>query len=137
MRPAPTGTLDRTRIAELARFLAVGASSTLLYFAVYSGAILLGVGFALAAVLGFAVSAVYGYFVHERWTFRTNAASRDGLSRWLLLQGSLIVSNVAALWVLVHQAGMQRIVAQLLILPFIPLVSYALSRRLVYRLGSD
>jgi putative flippase GtrA len=135
MTSRPGGTPSRVRVAQLARFLTVGLSSTLLYFAVYSGAILLGLGFGLAAVLGFGVSAVYGYFVHERWTFRTNAASRAGLSRWLGLQGGLIVSNVAALWVLVHQAGMQRIVAQLVILPLIPLLSYVLSRRLVYLAG--
>ena len=87
MRTAAGGILGRTPIAELARFLAVGASSTLLYFAVYSAAILLGVAFVLAAVLGFAVSAVYGYLVHQRWTFRTNTASTPGLSRWLLFAG--------------------------------------------------
>jgi putative flippase GtrA len=116
------------------RFLAVGASSTLLYFAVYSAGILLGLAFGLAALLGFAVSAVYGYLVHERWTFRTKAASTAGLSRWLVLQGSLIVANVGALWLLVQRVGMDRIVAQLVILPLIPLLSYVLSRRHVYGL---
>jgi len=124
--------LDGPRFAELVRFLAVGASSTVLYFAVYSAGILLGVPFGLAALSGFCVSAVYGYLVHERWTFRTKAASSVGLTRWLLLQGSLIVANVAALWLLVHRAGLDRIVAQLVILPLIPLLSYALSRRHVY-----
>lgn len=126
--------LDGPRLAELVRFLAVGASSTVLYFAVYSAGILLGVPFGLAAMAGFCVSAVYGYLVHERWTFRTKAASGVGLTRWLLLQGSLIVANVAALWLLVHRASLNPIVAQLVILPLIPLLSYALSRRHVYRM---
>jgi putative flippase GtrA len=132
MNAASGGRLDRARVAELARFLAVGASSTLLYFGVYSAGILFGTPFGLSALLGFGVSAVYGYFVHERWTFRTNAASGSGLARWLALQGSLLAANVAGLWVLVHQAGLHRIVAQLVILPLIPLLSYLVSRRHVY-----
>ncbi|MBA3747049.1 MAG: GtrA family protein [Solirubrobacterales bacterium] len=132
MRDTARIRLDGLRVGEILRFLAVGASSTLLYFALYSAAIVLGAGFALAAVVAFCVSALYGYLVHERWTFRTTAASTAGLTRWLVLQGALIVANVGALWLLVHRAGFDRIVAQLVILPLIPLLSYTLSRRYVY-----
>jgi putative flippase GtrA len=117
---------------EFVRFGAVGASSTLLYLAIYTGAILLGLPFGAAAVAGFALSGVYGYTMHDRWTFRTNAPSRGGLARWLILQGSVLALNVLALWLLVRQAGVERILAQALLLPLIPCATYLLSRRRVF-----
>jgi len=135
MRVAARVRLGDARVSEILRFLAVGASSTLLYFALYSAAIVLGVPFGLAAVLAFCVSALYGYLVHDRWTFRTTAASAGGLARWLTLQGALIVANIGGLWLLVHRAGLDRIVAQLVILPLIPLLSYTLSRWHVFGVG--
>jgi len=122
----------RLRILEFARFGAVGASSTILYFAIYGGAVLAGVPFVLASVGAFTLSAVYGYFMHHRWTFRTNAPTRAGLARWLLLQGTVLGVNIVSLWALVTQAGLDRLVAQLIVLPLLPLTSYLLSRRRVF-----
>jgi putative flippase GtrA len=122
----------RLRALELARFGAVGASSTLLYLAVYGGAVLAGAPFVLAALGAFALSASCGYLLHDRWTFRTNAATRGGLSRWLVLQGCVLGVNVLALWALVTQAHVDRLVAQLVLLPLLPLTTYLLSRRRVF-----
>ena len=120
------------RLREGLRFGVVGASSTILYFAAYSAGVLLGVPFALAAVVAFLASAAFGYMLHHRWTFRTNAASTAGLAQWLTLQGMVLLLNVLALWALIHQAGLNRLVAQGVLLPLIPLLTYALSRRHVF-----
>jgi len=117
---------------ELVRFVAVGASSTLLYLAAYAGALALGIAFALAAVGAFLVSAVYGYAMHDRWTFRTNAPTSVGLARWLILQVTVLGLNLLALWGLVRQAGVDRLVAQVILLPLIPCATYLLSRRRVF-----
>jgi putative flippase GtrA len=117
---------------ELVRFGAVGASSTVLYLAVYSCAILTRVPFGLAACAAFSVSGIYGYLMHDRWTFRTNAPTRRGLARWLILQGCVLGLNLLALWALVRQAGVERLLAQVILLPLIPIVTYLLSRRRVF-----
>lgn len=114
------------------RFGLVGVSSTLLYFAVYSVGVLLGVAFALAAVAAFVISAACGYLLHDRWTFRANAASGAGLARWLALQGTVLGLNLLALWGLVQGAGLHRIVAQFALLPLIPLATYFMSRRRIF-----
>jgi putative flippase GtrA len=122
----------RLRCLELLRFGAVGASSTLLYLAVYCGAVLAGAPFVLAALCAFALSACCGYLLHDRWTFRTNAATRAGLRRWLALQGCVLGVNVLALWAFVTQAHADRLAAQLILLPLLPLTTYLLSRRRVF-----
>jgi putative flippase GtrA len=120
------------RALELARFAAVGASSTVLYLAAYGAAVWAGVPFVLAAIGAFALSASCGYLLHDHWTFRTNAATRGGLSRWLALQGCVLGANVVALWALVTQAHVDRFFAQLLLLPLLALTTYLLSRRRVF-----
>jgi len=122
-----------SRVLEFVRFGAVGASSTVLYLAVYGGALLLGVPFILAALAAFVLSAVCGYLLHHRWTFRTNAPTRGGLARWLILQGTVLGCNLLALWALVVQAGIGRLLAQVMLLPLLPLATYLLSRRRVFR----
>lgn len=120
------------RACEILRFGAVGASSTLLYLAVYAVIVLAGVPFVLASVAAFFPVAVYGYVMHDRWTFRTRAASRGGLARWFLLQGTVGGLNTLALWGLVVLAGIDRLIAQLILLPLLPMTTYLLSRRRVF-----
>lgn len=122
----------RLRLAELVRFGLVGLSSTLVYFVVYAALVWAGTPYVLASIAGFGLSAGWGYVLHHRYTFRTQGGSVQSLAGWLALQGTLLGVNVAALSVLVHGAGLDRIVAQLIVLPFIPLLSYAVGRRLVF-----
>lgn len=120
------------RLFELVRFGAVGASSAVLYLALYTVAVLAGMPYVPASILGFIPAVVSGYLLHDRWTFRTNTPTRGGLARWLALQGTVAGLNTLALWLLVTQAGLNRIVAQLLVLPFLPPATYVLSRRRVF-----
>jgi len=120
------------RLLELVRFGAVGASSALLYLAIYTGAVLAGVPFLPASVLGFLPAVVSGYLLHDRWTFRTNTPTRSGLARWLLLQGTVLALNTVALWTLVVPVGLNKLLAQVLVLPLLPPATYLLSRRRVF-----
>jgi len=129
---ATDGHHSRSTAIEFLRFAAVGASSSLFYLAVYGAAVLAGVPFALAALAGFLLSAVCGYLLHDRWTFGTKTPTSGGLARWLILQGSVLALNILALWVLVSQARVDRLLAQVLLLPLLPLTTYLLSRRRVF-----
>lgn len=122
----------RHRLFELIRFGMVGGFSTVLYFAVYSGLTLIDAPLVLASAGGFAVSITFGFVLHHRFTFRTGSTGPQGFGRWALLQGSVLALNVGALSVLVHVAKLDRIVAQLILLPMIPLLTFFLSRRLVF-----
>jgi putative flippase GtrA len=124
---------SRQRLLELIRFGMVGGLSTLIYLGLYAGVIALGGGFVLAALVAFAVSTTSGYLLHHRFTFRTDDPTGRGWVRWLLLQGSVVAINIGLLALLVHAAGWNRIVAQIVLLPVIPLLTYAASRHLVFR----
>jgi putative flippase GtrA len=126
----------RERVTELIRFGLVGALSTLVYLGFYAAVIGVGGGFVLAALSAFALSATLGFILHHRFTFRVDAPTANGMARWLLLQGTVVGINIALLALLVHGADLNRIVAQVILLPVIPLLTFVASRRLVFRPGA-
>lgn len=113
----------------------VGASTTVLYFALYAAAVLVGSPFVLASVGAFVPAVVYSYLMHDRWTFRTKAPTGRGLVRWLGLQTTVLALNTAALWALVERAEVDRLLAQAVLLPLIPPTTYLLGRRHVFRVA--
>ena len=123
----------RERVTELIRFGLVGGLSTLVYLGFYAAIIGVGGGFVLAALTAFAISATLGFVLHHRFTFRLDDPTANGMARWLLLQGTVVGVNVALLALLVHGANLNRIVAQVILLPVIPLLTFIASRQLVFR----
>jgi putative flippase GtrA len=123
----------RERLAELVRFGLVGGLSTGIYLGIYAGIVQAGGGFALAALAAFAASTTSGYLLHHRFTFRTDDPTPGGWVRWLALQGAVIGVDIALLTVLVQRAGLDRIVAQVVLLPVIPALTFLAGRRLVFR----
>lgn len=122
----------KDRLAELVRFGLVGASSTILYFAVYVALSLLGAPYVAASILAFLASGLSGYVLHRSFTFKTGGGDRRALVSWLLLQASLLAINLVLLSALIHGAGLDGIVAQLVALPVVPLASYFISRRRIF-----
>jgi putative flippase GtrA len=123
----------RERVTELIRFGMVGGVSTLVYLGIYAALIGAGSGFVLAALTAFALSATLGFFLHHRFTFRVNDPTANGMARWLALQGTVVAINIGLLALLVHGADLNRIVAQVILLPVIPLLTFVASRQLVFR----
>ena len=132
----PSAVARRARVFELIRFAAVGGTSTVIFFGVYSVAVLQGVPYGLAQLLGWLVSVGFGFVMHHRFTFRTGHSGGlgggGGFGKWIALQGFVMALNFVGLSVLVHGVGVSRILSQLLLLPFIPLLTYLLSRRFIF-----
>ena len=122
----------RESLGRLMRFGVVGAISTLIYFGIYSGLIVADAPLAVAAVAAFVVSAANGYWLHHHWTFATRAPTTSNFARWLGLQACVLGTNIAALSLLVHAGGLDRIAAQAILLPVIPAMTFLLSRRFVF-----
>lgn len=121
---------------QLVRFGLVGGLSTLLYMGTYAAVTTSGVSYVLAALVAFAVSASIGFLLHHFWTFRVESRpQRQGFARWLALQLSVLGINIGLLAVLVEALGLDRLVAQAVLLPMIPLATFVLSRRWVFAHG--
>lgn len=120
------------RFRELARFGLVGGFNAATYFGGYTAGVLLGVPYLLAALIAFALSASLGYWLHEHWTFKGRTPTVRGWLSWLLAQGGATGLNLVLLAVLVDGFEVNKILAQAVLLPVTPVVTYVVGRRWVF-----
>jgi putative flippase GtrA len=119
-------------LRELARFGVVGGFNAATYFGGYTAGVLLGVPYLLAALIAFALSASLGYWLHEHWSFKGGAPTVRGWLSWLAAPGSATGLNLVLLAVLVDRLGVDEILAQAVLLPVTPAVTYVVGRRWVF-----
>jgi putative flippase GtrA len=120
------------RFRELARFGLVGGFNAATYFGGYTAGVLIGVPYLLSALIAFALSASLGYWLHEHWTFRGRTPTVRGWLSWLLAQGGATGLNLVLLAVLVDGFEADKILAQAVLLPVTPVVTYVVGRRWVF-----
>jgi putative flippase GtrA len=120
------------RFRELLRFGLVGGFNAATYFGSYTGMVLLGVPYLLAALVAFVLSASLGYWLHEHWTFKGATPTIRGWLSWLAAQGGATGLNLVLLAVLVDGFGVGKILAQAVLLPVTPVVTYVIGRRWVF-----
>jgi putative flippase GtrA len=120
------------RLRELARFGLVGGFNAATYFGGYTAGVLAGVPYLLSALVAFALSASLGYWLHEHWTFKGATPTVRGWLSWLTAQGGATGFNLLLLAVLVDGFEVDEILAQAVLLPITPAVTYVIGRRWVF-----
>lgn len=120
------------QLRELARFGLVGGFNAATYFGGYTAGVLLGVPYLLSALVAFALSASLGYWLHEHWTFKGGAPTVRGWLSWLAAQGGATGLNLVLLAALVDGFGADEILAQAVLLPVTPVMTYVVGRRWVF-----
>jgi putative flippase GtrA len=120
------------RHRELVRFGLVGGFNAATYFGGYAVGVLLGVPYLLAAIVAFLVSASIGYWLHEHWTFKGGRPSVRGWLSWLAAQAGATGLNLVLLAIAVDGLGANAILAQLVLLPVTPAMTYLIGRRWVF-----
>jgi putative flippase GtrA len=120
------------RFRELVRFGLVGGFNAATYFGGYTALVLIGVPYLLGALVAFFVSASLGYWLHEHWTFKGGQPTVRGWLSWLAAQGAATGLNLVLLAVLVDGFDVGKILAQAVLLPVTPAVTYVVGRRWVF-----
>jgi putative flippase GtrA len=120
------------RIYELMRYGVVGLINAGTYLGMYSGLVLIGVPFVLAAVLAFPLPVALGYWLHEHWTFARGEPTARRLGAFLLLQAMALGGSLLLLILLVDGLGLNAILARVITTPLLPLLAYLVSRTFVF-----
>jgi putative flippase GtrA len=120
------------RFRELLRYGAVGLTNAFTYLTLYSGMVLVGVPYGLAAVAAFPIPAVLGYWLHEHWTFARGEPTASRLGAFLLLQSGSLALSLLLLVALVDGFGVDPIPARVITAPFAPVFVYIVSRAFVF-----
>jgi len=122
--------------SELARFLAVGVSNTLLSFSVFR----LGVdlvppfGGRAAAVqaLAYGAGIAWSFTWNRAWTFRSETPVAACLTRFGTLQLALLAASAALLGIVVDGLGCPPTPAWVGVMAAVTLANFALQRRWVF-----
>jgi putative flippase GtrA len=119
-RPGPPSSLaaasHRLRapvIVQFVKFGIVGVSNTALTFIVYTLLLkVFGVWYLAASAVGFAVGATNGFLLNRRWTFREHVGDPLTPVRWAIVQGCGLGINEGLLFLFVHDARLDKLLAQ-------------------------
>ena len=143
-RPAPeyrATSVSRVRRAlgapltvQFVKFGTVGVSNTLLTFAVYT--VLLkgfGVWYLAASAIGFLTGAVNGFLWNRRWTFKEHVGDALTPVRWFIVQGCGLGLNIGILYLLVNDAGIDKLVSQACATAVVTVLTFLANRAWTFR----
>jgi putative flippase GtrA len=114
-------------VGQLARFVAVGASNTVVSFAAYALLLEISTPYVLAATVAFALGAVNGYALNRRWTFSARDSARARLV-YVCVQAAGALATSLLVWLLVHEAATGRIGAYVGAIPPVTLAMFMANR---------
>ena len=128
----------RTRVphvlVQFVKFGIVGVSNTLLTFAVYTVLLkVFGVWYIAASAIGFVVGATNGFLLNRRWTFADHVGDAFTPVRWGVVQGCGLGLNLGLLYVLVHDAGTDELIAQALATVAVTISTFLVNRAWTFR----
>src|SRR5262249_58669074 len=126
---------SRTHVAlQFLMFGTVGISNTLLTFAVYTVLLkVFGVWYLAASAIGFVAGATNGFLLNRRWTFRGHVGDALTPVRWAIVQGCGLGLNLGLLYLLVHDAGLDKLLAQVFATGVVTFTTFAMNRAWTFR----
>jgi len=122
----------KAELERLARFGLVGVTNTLLTIMTFLVLTHLGLAAAGASALGFAAGAANGYLLNRSWTFRSPVHGLGPVARYVGVQGVGAALSAVGVGVLTGAVALGRLDAEVLIIPPVTLITYILSRRIVF-----
>ena len=121
-------------LVQLVKFGIVGISNTLLTFAVYTLLLkVFGVWYLAASAIGFGVGAVNGFLLNRRWTFRGHVGDALTPVRWTIVQGCGLGINEGLLYLFVHDAGIEKLLAQGFATAVVTITTFTANRAWTFR----
>ncbi len=104
------------------KYSVVGVSNVIIDMVVFVVLLQLGVWYVAAKVLSESAAILNGYTFNRRWTFRAGAHRYMKLLRYVTIQGTGLLLNLALLTTLVEIVGLGPVLAAVIALP--PVAAY-------------
>jgi len=121
-------------LVQFVKFGIVGISNTLITFAVYTLLLeVFGVWYLAASAIGFLVGATNGFLLNRRWTFADHVGDSLTPVRWGIVQTAGLGLNLGLLYLLVHDAGIDELIAQALATVAVTVSTFLVNRAWTFR----
>lgn len=121
-------------LIQFVKFGIVGVSNTLITLIVYT--VLLkgfGVWYLAASAIGFAVGATNGFLLNRRWTFREHVGDALTPVRWGIVQTCGLALNEGLLYLFVHDARLDKLIAQVCATAVVTVTTFIANRAWTFR----
>src|SRR5580658_3862192 len=121
-------------LVQFIKFGIVGVSNTLLTLVVYTVLLkVFGVWYLAASGIGFVVGAVNGFLLNRRWTFREHVGDALTPVRWGVVQTCGLALDEGLLYLLVHDAHLDKLVAQVCATAVVTVSTFFVNRAWMFR----
>jgi putative flippase GtrA len=133
--PGLAGRLASPVLVQFVKFGIVGVANTLLTFAVYT--LLLkgfGVWYLAASAIGFVVGTINSFLLNRRWTFRGHICDALTPVRWGIVQCAGLGVNEGLLYVFVHEAQLDKLLAQAFATAVVTVSTFFANRTWTFRM---
>jgi len=122
---------------QLVKFGIVGVSNTLITLVVYTVLLkVFGVWYLAASAIGFAAGATNGFLLNRRWTFRGHVGDALTPVRWAIVQGCGLGINEGLLFLFVHDAHLDKLLAQVCATAVVTLTTFFVNRAWTFRMNT-
>jgi putative flippase GtrA len=130
----PGPRLGKPVLVQFLKFGIVGVSNTLLTFAIY-GLLLkvFGVWYLAASAVGFVAGATNGFLLNRRWTFSGHVGDALTPVRWATVQGCGLAVNEGLLYLFVHDARLDKLLAQAFATAVVTITTFFANRAWTFR----
>ena len=128
------GGVNAPVLVQFIKFGIVGVSNTLLTLVVYT--VLLkgfGVWYLAASAIGFIAGAINGFLLNRRWTFRDHVGDAFTPVRWGIVQTAGLALDELMLYVLVHDAKLDKLLAQVCATALVTVTTFFVNRAWTFR----
>ena len=123
-----------TVLVQFVKFGIVGVSNTLLTLVVYTLLLkVLGVLYLAASAIGFIVGAINGFLLNRRWTFREHVGDSLTPVRWGVVQTCGLGIDEVLLYVFVHDAQLDKLIAQVCATAVVTVSTFFANRAWTFR----
>jgi putative flippase GtrA len=121
-------------VVQFVKFGIVGVSNTLLTLVTYTVLLkVFGVWYLAASGIGFVLGAINGFLLNRRWTFREHVGDALTPVRWGVVQTAGLGVDEALLYVLVHDAHLDKLIAQVCATAVVTVSTFFVNRAWTFR----
>ncbi|MCW3017781.1 MAG: GtrA family protein [Solirubrobacterales bacterium] len=121
-------------LVQFVKFGIVGVSNTLLTLVLYTVLLkVFGVWYLAASAIGFIAGATNGFLLNRRWTFRDHVGDAFTPLRWAIVQGAGLGVDEAMLYLLVHDAKLDKLLAQVCATAVVTVTTFFVNRAWTFR----
>jgi putative flippase GtrA len=127
------GTVKLSR--QMWRFLVTGGVNTVIGYLIYAfGVVALELSYFWAVILSYVIGVSFSFVTFRAFVFTAGERSFRSYPRFILTYVFLLGVNIAALYGLVDMAGLNKLLAQALVIPVCAALSFVINRFFVFRL---